>query len=114
MLGFVVHDHVLRCIIIYLLVSSPSILANGNHAKVRRIGGITDYSSSYGKQQKIAMEMAIVDCYAHVPLHRRVALHAMDSGKDPLKAASSGNKPSSFSNSLHINAPPYYGRYKYL
>lgn len=52
------------------------------------------------------MEMAIVDCYAHVPLHRRVALHVMDSGKDPLKAASSGNIPSPFTNFLHSH-PPY-------
>ncbi|KAK1393344.1 Glutamate receptor [Heracleum sosnowskyi] len=90
MLGVVVHDHVLRCIIIYLLVSSPSIASNSNHAKLQRIGGITDYSSGYGKQQRVAMEMAIVDCYA--PLHPRVTLHVMDSGKDPLKAASSAKK----------------------
>lgn len=87
MWGFVVDDHILRCVIIYVMVYLPSSIAgNRNHG----IGGISDYSSTYGKQQKIAMEMAIVDCYAYVPLHRRVALHVMDSGKDPLKAASSG------------------------
>ncbi|KAK1393345.1 hypothetical protein POM88_012401 [Heracleum sosnowskyi] len=92
MLGVVDHDHVLRCIIIYLLVSSPYIAANSKHAKLRGIGGIVDYSSIYGKQQKIAMEMAIVDCYSNVPLHLRAALHVMDSGNDPLKAASSGGR----------------------
>ena len=92
MLGFRVHDRVFSCVFIYLLVSSFCNAASGNHAKLHAVGGIIDYSSVTGKQQKIAMEMAIVDYHAQVrQLHPRVVLHVMDSRKDPLRAASLGN-----------------------
>ncbi|WOG91775.1 hypothetical protein DCAR_0311026 [Daucus carota subsp. sativus] len=93
MLGFRVHDRVFSCVFIYLLVSSFCNAASGNHAKLHAVGGIVDYSSVTGKQQKIAMEMAIVDYHAQVrQLHPRVVLHVMDSRKDPLRAASLAKK----------------------
>ncbi|XP_074346532.1 glutamate receptor 2.7-like [Apium graveolens] len=71
------------------MVSSPYVTANKNHGDVRTIGGIVDYLSSHGKEEKIAMEMAIKDSCAYVPMPCGVALHFMNSGKDPLEAASS-------------------------
>ena len=84
MLDFLVLVHALRNMIILILVCSSYVV----HA--RTIGGIVDYSSAHGKEEKVAMEMAIEDCCAIVPLHRCVGLHFMNSGKDPLEAASSG------------------------
>nr|XP_017253603.1 PREDICTED: glutamate receptor 2.9-like [Daucus carota subsp. sativus] len=65
-----------------------------NHGLVhaRTIGGIVDYSSAHGKEEKVAIKMAIEDCCAFVPLHRCVGLHFMNSGKDPLEAAASAKK----------------------
>lgn len=96
MLGLLVHANALRCMIIFILVFSPYIAANGNHGELRPIGCIVDYLSGNGKEERIAMEMAIEDCCAYTPLHCGFALHFMNSGNDPLTAASSGKISSSF------------------
>lgn len=95
MLAVFVHVHYLRYIIIFILVSSRYVAGNKNQGDLRTIGGIVDYLSSHGKEEKVAMEMAIKDSCAYVPLPCGVALHFMNSGKDPLKAASSGKVSSS-------------------
>lgn len=88
---------ILRYIIIHILASSRLYGAeNANHRELGAIGGIVDYLSDNGEEEKIAMEMAMEDCCANVPLQCGVTLHIMDSGKDPLKAASSGLISTSF------------------
>lgn len=101
MLGVLVHANALRCIIILILLFSPYVAVNENRGEhrpgeLRSIGGIVDYLSASGKEEKIAMEMAIDDCCAYAPLHCGVTLHLMNSGNDPLTAASSGKISSSF------------------
>ncbi|KAK1368949.1 hypothetical protein POM88_035041 [Heracleum sosnowskyi] len=92
MLGVLLHANALRCIIIFIVVFSPYVAANGNGGELRPIGGIVDYLSSNGKEEKIAMEMAMEDICAYAPLHCGVTLSFMNSGNDPLKAASSAKE----------------------
>ncbi|KAF6177171.1 hypothetical protein GIB67_025508 [Kingdonia uniflora] len=82
----------------FILLFLFSLLSNGNSAaagddedfKQVNIGAIIDADSRMGKDEKIAMEIAIQDFNISSNYHVLV-LHVHDSGGDLLKAASSAN-----------------------
>lgn len=65
------------------------------HQITWNIGAVTDYNSRVGKEQKIAMEMAVQDFHRHRHRHRltcssKLVLHFNDSHGNSPQATSSG------------------------
>lgn len=78
-----------------LIISLLLILSYGAQAqaadneKVTKIGAIFDIASPIGKQKKVAMEIAAQNFNKDSTNHK-LSLYFQDSGRDPLKATSSG------------------------
>lgn len=62
--------------------------AEGVHAKGINIGAIIDMSSRIGKEQRVAMEIAMKDFYG--TCNQTLNLHILDSQRDPVCAALAG------------------------
>ena len=75
----------------WVLLLSPAAAAadhGGTSHSNDSIGVIVDYGSRVGKEQKVAMELAIDDFYNKT--NQRLVLHSRDSHGDPLRARISG------------------------
>lgn len=90
--------------IVLLLISSNGIPpTNANYYDALKehrhkefsLGAIVDYNSRAGKEEKVAIKMAMEDFFGHI-LSYRPTLHVMNSRGDPVQAASSGESFSIF------------------
>lgn len=92
-----------------LLLLSVKATANGSFINATEkdlvagvVGAIVDQDSRLGKEEKIAMEMAIKDFYEKT--NQRFHLHIVNSQNDPVQAAFAGEcdmiKLLSFTNNL--------------
>ncbi|THG14455.1 hypothetical protein TEA_016302 [Camellia sinensis var. sinensis] len=59
-----------------------------NHVKKSIVGAIVDFSSRIGREEKVAMELAIDDFYFNTNIS--LILEVSDSGGDPIQAAHAG------------------------
>lgn len=75
-----------------LLMLAPLTVGKGERRKEReaagRIGVIGDLGSEAGKEEKLAMELAVDSFYKSTGC--RLALHVKDSGNNPVRALSAG------------------------
>ncbi|KAF8413793.1 hypothetical protein HHK36_001786 [Tetracentron sinense] len=84
-------SHLLSFMVLLLLISSKSMADDREDPPPTsehfngRIGAIIDYNSRIGKEEKVAMEMAIQDFY-NTTSHRPF-LHFRDSKREPVRAA---------------------------
>ena len=58
-----------------------------NHTVIGTIGGVVDFTSRMGKEQKVAMEMAVKDICGS-GCHKRLRLHVNDSCGSSARTAS--------------------------
>lgn len=59
------------------------------HIEGHSVGAILNYGSSFGREEEVAMEMAIGDI--NNLTNQALVLHTMDSNGDPFLAVSAGN-----------------------
>jgi len=82
------------CHLFSLLISVLLLISHGGQATnttiVTNIGGIIDVKSRFGKEQKIAIEIA-AESFNRYSETNKLSLHFQDSGGlDPLQVASAG------------------------
>ncbi|GMN24408.1 hypothetical protein TIFTF001_047653 [Ficus carica] len=80
-------------LLVFLLAGSKANINDGQDCLVARIGGVIEYSSRVGKEQKIAIEMAAQDLIFinNSPTCTTLDLHLQDSRGNPARATASGN-----------------------
>lgn len=80
--------HLAAFLFLFIFVILPSTLTASEDVKLS-VGAILDYTMLVGKEEKVAMEMAVADSKA-ASHHQGIALHILDSCGDPIRAAASG------------------------
>ncbi|KAM7495062.1 hypothetical protein LguiB_029671 [Lonicera macranthoides] len=77
--------HLAAFLFLFIFVILPSTLTASEDVKLS-VGAILDYTLLVGKEEKVAMEMAVADSNAasHYP---GIALHILYSGGDPIRAS---------------------------
>lgn len=71
-----------------LMVGTEETRREREAVDIGRIGVIVDLASEAGKEEKLAMELAIDSFYKSTGC--RLALHVKDSGDNPVRALSAG------------------------
>ena len=90
-------SHCFSICLFLLLLCSSSRMSNAQNDALKKqqsdmlsLGAVVDYTTLAGKKEKVAMDMAIKDLYAHANHQNFPILHVENSRGDPFRAASSG------------------------
>ncbi|KAI9178079.1 hypothetical protein LWI28_022476 [Acer negundo] len=91
--------HISHFLLLFLLILSNRATSNAeeddvsernqHHERFISLGAIVDYNSRAGKEEKVAMKMAVDDFFGHGSHRPTVLLHVKNSRGDPLQTASS-------------------------